>query len=353
MIKYTFTLISPSQNDWAEIESCVDATVFHTQSWDTYLSSLGKKSLVIAISNGEGSRVGFFIGTRSWLGIRIIGSPSGGSGTFAQGLCMKQEVESEERIFIYQELADFCFIHHYAGYIQITDWRLMGVQEDMDARMTWSMPALDRLGIHYSLRISFFIDMRPPESVLWERLKYKSCKYPIHKAEKLGLTVRRIESAEEIPSFIDIHSELVADVSRRKKVERHVHHDKKHLLALCKALFPDKVVMLQVIGTADDGEQHVMASSVFCVGKAASTYFSGASKEVYMKFCPNELMVWEAMKILRQKGSGDLILGDVAHYKKKFAPQYGYVPMMVFTKYPFLKDIRGRLKKLYLKLRKR
>ena len=227
----------------------------------------------------------------------------------------------------------------------------MEVYDNMEARMTWSMPLLDQLGLYYSLRISFFIDTRPSEEELWDHLKYKSCKYPIHKAEKLGLVVRRIESEEEIPAFVETHSELVSDVSHRKKVERHVHHNKKHLLTLCKALFPDRVVMLQVIGTADDGEQHVMASSIFCIGKYASNYFSGASKQIYMKYCPNELMVWEAIKILHQRGAGDLILGDVAPYKKKFGSLYGYLPMMVFTKYPFLKGARGRLKKLYKKFR--
>lgn len=353
MSQLSFSVISPSPSDWVEIESCVDATVFHTKSWDAYLSSLGKKHIVIAISDENLSRVGFFIGTKSWLGVRIIGSPGGGAGTFAQGLCLKEEVDVEDRIHIYQELVAFCFKRHLAGYIQITDWRLMNVEEDMDARMTWSMPVLNQLGIYYSLRISFFIDTRLPEDVLWDNLKYKSCKYPIHKAQKLGLVVKRIESEKDITSFIDIHSELVDDVSRRKKVKRHVHHNKKHLSALCKALFPDRVIMLQVLGTADDGLQHVMASSIFCIGKAASTYFSGASKEIYMKYCPNELMVWEALKILNQSNAGDLILGDVAHYKKKFGPMYGYMPMMVFTKYPFLKGIRGRLKRFYLKLRKR
>ena len=349
--QFSFSVISPSHSDWEEIESCVDATVFHTRLWDVYLSSLGKKHIVIAISEESGSRIGFFIGTNSWIGIKVIGSPSGGAGTFVQGLCLKNEVAIEERIRIYQELVAFCFHHHLAGYVQISDWRLMGVYDDLDARLTWSMPLLDQLGIHHSLRISFFLDTRLPESVLWDNLKYKSCKYPIHKAEKLGLFVKRIENAEEIPSFVETHSELVADVSRRKKVKQHVHHNKKHLLALCRALFPDRVVMLQVIGTGDDGEKHVMASSIFCIGKAASNYFSGASKEIYMKFCPNELMVWEAIKILHNSDSGDLILGDVAPYKKKFGSLYGYLPMLVFTKYPGLKDIRGRMKKLYKKFR--
>ena len=352
MSQYSFTVISPSQRDWAEIESCVDATVFHTRSWDLYLSSLGKKHIIIVITDEKGSRIGFFIGTKKWIGVRLIEAPSGGAGTFVQGLCLNKEVEIEERIRIYQELVAFCFNHHLASYIQISDWRLVGVYEDMEARKTWSMPLLDQLGIYHSLRISFFINLHLPENVLWENLKYKSCKYPIHKAEKLGLFVKRIENEEDIPSFVDTHSELVADVSRRKKVKRHIHHNKKYLLALCKALFPERVIMLQVMGMAEDGEQHVMASSIFCIGKVASTYFSGASKEIYMKYCPNELMVWEAIKILHEREAGDLILGDVAHYKKKFGPLYGYLPMMVFTKYSCLKDIRGRMKKMYLKLRK-
>ena len=352
MSHYSFTVISPSQSDWTDIESYADATVFHTRSWDIYLSSLGKKHIVIVISDEKGSRVGYFIGSKRWIGVRMIEAPSGGAGTFVQGLCLNKDVNIEERINIYLELVAFCFKQHLAGYIQISDWRLMSVYGDMEARKTWSMPLLDQLEIHHSLRISFFIDLHLPENVLWENLKYKSCKYPIHKAEKLGLFVKRIENEEEIPYFVDMHSELVADVSRRKKVKRHVHHNRKYLLALCRALFPERVVMLQVIGTAGDGEQHIMASSIFCLGKAASTYYSGASKEMYMKYCPNELMVWEAIKILHERNAGDLILGDVAHYKKKFGPLYGYLPMMVFTKYSCLRDIRGRVKNMYLKLRK-
>lgn len=351
MNSYSFSVISPSQNDWLEIESCVDTTVFHTQLWDSFLSSLRKRHIVISISNKDGEKTGFFIGTKRWIGIKVIGSPSGGAGTFVQGLCLKNEVEVEERIRIYQELVDFCFKQHLAGYMQISDWRLMSVYDDVDARLTWSMPLLDQLGIYHTLRISFFLDTRLPEDELWANLKYKSCKYPIHKAEKLGLYVKRIEKEEDIPSFVDTLSDLIADVSRRKKVKRHAHHKKKNLLALCKALFPDRILMLQVIGKADDGEQHVMASSIFCIGEYASNYFSGASNEIYMKYCPNEIMVWEAIKILHQRGAGDLILGDVAPYKKKFGSLYGYLPMMVFTKYPFLKDVRGRLKTIYKKFR--
>lgn len=352
MNKYRFDVIVPTETDWKEIESCVDATVFHTRSWDIYLSSIGRNRLCIAVSmNESGERIGFFLGTKRWLGIRIIGSPSGGTGTFVQGLCLKHGIQIKERIGIYQELVAFCSMRRIAGYIQISDWFLKTEYQDFEEIEQWSIPWLDQLGGHYSMRTTLFINTRLPEEELWANLKYKSCKYPINKANKLGLYVKCIEYVEEIPSFVDTLSSLIEDVSRRKKEKRHVHHSKKYLLALCESLFPDKVLLLQVFGKGDDGMEHVMASSVFCIGKEASTYFSGASNEKYMKYCPNEIMVWEAMRILHQKGAGDLILGGVASYKKKFGSTYALLPMIVFTKYAFLKDVRVWLKKVYKRVR--
>ena len=211
MSQLSFSVISPSPSDWVEIESCVDATVFHTKSWDAYLSSLGKKHIVIAISDENLSRVGFFIGTKSWLGVRIIGSPGGGAGTFAQGLCLKEEVDVEDRIRIYQELVAFCFKRHLAGYIQITDWRLMNVEEDMDARMTWSMPVLNQLGIYYSLRISFFIDTRLPEDVLWDNYHITSIMLNKPKDIMMACSIGEWKYDKSITGFLYISSRSIID----------------------------------------------------------------------------------------------------------------------------------------------
>ena len=97
--------------------------VFHTRLWDDYLSSLGKRHIVLSIADSEGLRIGFS-SVLKWIGIRIIGSPSGGSSTFVQGLCLNKGIEVEERMHIYQELVAFFFIQHLVGYIQISDWRL-------------------------------------------------------------------------------------------------------------------------------------------------------------------------------------------------------------------------------------
>ena len=350
MNNYSFEVITPSEFDWKEIESSFDCTVFHTKKWDEYLSLVGRKHIVVRVRSNQ-QIVGFFIGTKRWAGINVIGSPDGGTGTYVQGLCMKNRTSIEERMAIYEKLVKFFMTKHIAGYIQISDWQLMSRYEDYQPDNQWTMPILDQLGIHYTLRSTFIVDTRIEEGQLWANLKYKSCKYPINRARKMGLWVKCIENKEEIPVFIDTLSEQISDVSRRKGERRHVHHKKNYLTALCNSLFPDHVLMLQVRGVLDDGVEHVMSSAVFCIGKTASTYFSGASNEVFMKYCPNELMVWEAIRILHERGAGDLIFGGTASYKKKFGSSYAYLPMMVFSKYSFLFNLRVTIKKAYKRLR--
>lgn len=350
MNNYSFDIINPSDKNWDEIESCCDCTVFHTKQWDSFLSSLNRRHIVISIKKDH-QIIGFFIGVKRWLGVKIVGSPDGGTGTYVQGLCMKSDTAIEKRVEIYLELVHFMMNEHIAGYIQISDWQIRTRYDEYEPEYNWSVPALDQAGIHYTLRSTLFVDTSIPESLLWSNLKYKSCKYSINKAKKLGLWVKIIENKEDIPSFVDTLSDQINDVSRRKNERKHVHHKKKHLLALCNSLFPENILLIQVRGIAEDGAEHVMSSAIFCIGKTASTYYSGASNEVFMKYCPNELMVWEALRILHERGAGDLIMGGTAAYKKKFGSSYAYLPMMIFTKYGIFRNVRITIKKVYKKLR--
>lgn len=108
--------------------------------------------------------------------------------------------------------------------------------------------------------------------------------------------------------------------------------------------------MIRVLFKDSTGNEIAVASGIFVAGKNGSTYFTGASLEQYMRLCPNELLVWEAIRMLHAMGAGDLIFGGVAPYKRKFGTTYAYLPVMVFSRYPFLLDFRTRIKKLYQNL---
>lgn len=355
MNKYNFSIIEPNETDWEYIESCPDCTVFHTRMWDNYLSSIGRKHFILSITNSDTSRskLGYFIATIRRFGIKIIASPGGGAGTYVQGLCTQESLTSDGRMSIYQELVHYIFKNRLASYIQISDWHLSFCSSEWSQSPNYGFSFHETNGFRQHLRATLFIDTSLPEDQLWTNLKYKSCKYCINKAKKLGLRTKVIDRWDEIPVFVDTLSELIQNVSKRKHEKRHIHHNKKHLLALCLSLFPDRVLMIQVLGTADDGIEHVMASAIFCIGSAASTYFSGASNEKYMKYCPNELMVWEGLKLLNKQKAGDLILGGVAPYKRKFGSTYAFLPMMVFSRYKFLGNMRSLLKNLYSFIRRK
>ena len=51
-------------------------------------------------------------------------------------------------------------------------------------------------------------------------------------------------------------------------------------------------------------------------------------------------MVWEAMRMLRDRGAGDLNFCGMASYKLKFGTIYAYVPRLIFTKYRFIYNLK-------------
>ena len=105
--------------------------------------------------------------------------------------------------------------------------------------------------------------------------------------------------------------------------------------------------MLEVIGKDDNGVKQIMSSGIYCIDKGQSIYWTGASYQRYQKYCPNELMVWEAMKLLHQRGGGELNFGGMATYKLKFGTFYEYVPRIAFAKYNWMLNILPWLKLQY------
>ena len=339
-MEYTFLKITPSPAVWEVLSTSPDSSIFFTSQWDAYLHQMGTNTLLMEVHRDE-ELVGYFVGSRRWLGIGLVTAPSMGTGTYAQGLWMLSKITQAERVNIYKQLAQYLFRSHLASYLQICDYQLRNTKE------TDSAPELDAAAIHYNPRLTYSIDLRPSETELWQGLHYKSCKYCINKARKEGLLVKRIESAEEIAGFALRHSQHLKDMMRRKRSKGFPCQRHNNILALCQSLFPNHILMLEVV--TPNGLS--IASGIFAYTPGGTaTYFTAASQEKYMHLCPNELLVWEAMCILHKVGVGDLILGGVAHYKKKYNPFLAFVPVVIFSRYSFLLNTRKKIKYLYQRL---
>ena len=186
---------------------------------------------------------------------------------------------------------------------------------------------------------------------LWANLHYKSAKYCINKARKLGLHASLVTKKEDIRDFLDVHYDQICDVCNRHHAGRpKLNQSLLRLQKACEELFPNRVLMIQVKGNDDKGIEQVMSSALFFIGEEESIYHTGASYQRFQRFSPNELMVWEAISYLKGKGVRSLNFGGMANYKLKFGTIYAYVPRLVFSKYGFIDDFRYLLKRLYHKL---
>ena len=362
-MKYEFKHIHPNQEIWTQIEASTQSTCFHTKEWYAYLKKIGYHPYMISVST-DNTLVGYFIGERIWRGVWLLTSPFEGIGTYTQGLVllgknengelrtengdMRTKTREEERVEIYRQLAEWAFANHVAVYLQVDDWQLRRDSAEWIPYEVFKQDVLERLQVKYEFRPTLYLDMGgKTEEELWSMQHYKSCKYSVNKARKLGLYVRQITEKEEIAAFCKRHYAQLHEVCVRKGMTPKPSQAEARMRALCEALFPYRVIMMECIGKDENGEEVVMSTGIFCPDKGESIYWTGASYQRYQKCCPNELMVWEAIRLLQQRGAGGLNFGGMADYKLKFGTIYAYVPRLIFTKYQWIYQAKTAAKQTY------
>ena len=346
---FCFKQIVPTEKDWQAIESSYDSTCFLSCGWMCGLEKIGLSPFYLAVFNDD-KHVGYFVGERQWIGLRLVTSPLEGAG-YSQGLVMFSYTPAEERLTIYQALSEWLFQNHLAVFFQVVDWQLRTDSLLWDDEKATKNVLLDKTGIQYQIRRTLHLPLTKTIDELWSGLHYKSAKYMINKAKKHGLKVQIVNRFEEIKPFIAIHYAQIKDVCKRKGVRPLVSQRKKRLIAFCNAMFPDRVLMIKVVGPDESGVQQVMSTAVFFIDKGESIYWTGASFQCYQMFSPNELMVWEAIQILHERGSGDLNFGGSQTYKLKFGTQFAYVPRLFFAKYDCLHNVKSFATQLYRRSR--
>lgn len=345
-MRYQFKKINPTAEDWRNIEGVLESTCFHTEKWWIYLERIGVKPFLVTVQE-NGELIGYFFGEKVWLGIPMITAPIEGIGTYTQGLSMLRKTSQSERIEIYKELSLWIFKNGYALTMQVDDWYLRYDSAEWIPYEVFHHDLIEQYGITYDFRPTLHIPVNKSEEELWAGLSYKSCKYCINKANKLGLKVKEITKFEDIPAFCKEHYAQLCDVCERKGMKPKPAQGEKRMRAICESLFPDRIIMLEVLGPNENGVEQSMSSGIWCIDKGECIYWTGASYHRYMKYCPNEIMVWEAMKRLSARGAGDLNFGGMASYKLKFGTIYAYVPRLKFAKYNVLLNWSGLLKNIY------
>lgn len=327
-MNYKFELIT-RDIDWAKIEQCPDSTIYKTHEWFDYLKRWKNIEPFIVSISAQNKVIGYFVGERLNKIIKIIGSPFEGIGTAHQGLSMFSECSPQQRLDIYSQLATWIFKKGYGQFLQIEDWEL-------------TMTDVESSKVYAQGHEGYLINLGLSEDELFHNLHQKSCRYSINKSIKSGITIR--ETADT-SAFVDIYYDQLIEVFAKQGLKP--TYDKECVKALVDSLYPDRILLLEAV----TAEGEIAATGLFPGDKNIAIFWGGASYQKFQKLCPNEPLIWEAIKIWKSRNTKIFDLCGVRPYKLKFGPEIYIKPRIIFAKYKILISAKIIAKKMYYGIR--
>lgn len=330
-MKYTFKKIETGNIPWQNIEACQDAVVFKTKAWMEFLeSAYGVEPFVVEISLRE-TIIGWFVGGRfRRFGFTIIGSPFEGWTTSYQGISVVNEISRSERVAIYKELSTYC-LKKYCLMIQFTDWNL-----DFDD-VNGTFKYLDK-------NESYWLDITPDADTLFKSFSRSSAQYSIHRAEKLGVVVKR---PDDIASYAREYYNQLMDVFAKQGLKP--TYSEKTVFEMFKALDRDnKLVMLEAL---HPDTKEPIACIIFLMHNKMAFYWGASSYRTYQKMRPNELLMFEAIKKIKEEGCEILEMEGIRPYKEKYNPIRYAKPKIIVARLSIIISMKNAAKKCYYSVR--
>lgn len=206
-----------------------------------------------------------------------------------------------------------------------------------------SVQDIENLGGDIFFQESLEIDLTLSEEELYKNMSSKSCRYSIRKAEKMGVRITH----DYHENFADEYYGQLCDVF--KKQDLVPTYDKARVKSLIENLYPSGNLLLL---RALDVKNKCIATGIFPAFNKLMIFWGGASWREAQKLCPNEALIWYAMRYWKDKGIGKFDLGGGRGYKKKYGGCPIEVPGLRVSKYRFIGSCRNIAEKYYRYLQK-
>ena len=327
-----FRIIKEDLIPWREIESSYDSTIYKTRNWAEFLYKSQKvKPYVVEILQGEES-LGFFYGQKiKKFGISMVVSPFEGWTTAFQGLSMLKTITVEERIEIYKQLVSFLFKSNECLFFQVRDWQFK--EHDVEGIF------------NYENVFGYKLDMTQDfDTVIYKNFKEKSCKYSIKKALKNGIVVCQTFDVEQFAK--NYYSQLIEVFAKQGLKPT---YDINRIIDLANSLTVGKELLLYEAYLADN--KTCVATGLFVRNENLAIYYGAASFQKYQNLCPNELLMYTAIKRIHELGTKEMEFGGGRKYKEKYGPVPFNSPRIILAKYSILIKLKDFAKKSYYGVR--
>ena len=309
----SFDRIDVNDVPWDRISEFSGANIFHTRPWINFIADVKGAEPVIAAVLSDGQVRGYFMGliTQKY-GLKILGSPFRGWGTYFMGFNLESDISYHE---VLRAFPKFAFDELRCHYLEITDSSLK-----MDE---WK-------GLSYVVeQLQWFVlDLNKSEEELFANMKDKSCRRAIRRAEKKGVV---IEDTID-PDFADEFYAQFQDVMAKHSVAPTFSVD--FVRQMIEHLLPTgNIVLLR----ARNPEGVCIATKILFVFNKVAVGWGGASWRQYQGLNPNEMISWYSMKKLKSIGAEVLHLGEGAEqFKRKLGSCETQVFRLMKPKNPLL-----------------
>lgn len=328
---YNFKIIDRNNANWDQIELCYDHTVFKSKEWINFLIKTQNVEPIIVEIFNSGELVGFFIGERFKKIFKIVASPFEGWTTDYQGLSMLSPITNDTRIKIYEKLIQFLFRKGLCSLFQASDWQ-------MDVKM------IQNSNLKFEIVKGYRLDLTKTEDQLYKNFSSSSCQYAIRKSQKNGV---KIQETSDTNKFIHHYYTQLCEVFEKQKLRP--TYKVNRVTALVENLkSSNKILLLEA--KSSNGE--CLATGIFVGQNKLAYYWGGASYSKFQNLCPNEPLIYEAMKIFKSRGYNDFDLGGIRKFKEKFGPDYFEKPQIVAYKFKGILELKKIAKNTYYGIRK-
>lgn len=330
-VKYSFEIIEDIP--WDDIESTYDSNVYKTHNWFCHLKESCHVQPFIVTIKCNNDMVGWLVAGRiTRFGFKIVASPFEGWATSYQGLSLIKKTSKEDRLDIIIQLQQYLFKECGIHFFQVSDWKLD--YEDIGNNNVYTEPIN-----------SYLLDISPSIEDLFKSFKQKSCQYSIHKAQKLGVIVKE---PDDLAAFGHEYYKQLEDVFLKQNLKP--TYNEKRVQSLLHSL--DRQKDLIILEALHPETKKCMACIIFILHNGIGFYWGASSWREYQKLCPNEILMFEGIKILKERGCKQLEMEGIRPYKEKYNPIQYSKPKLVFAKFPIIITFKGWAKKLYYGLRK-
>jgi|SRR5215471_5379185 len=318
----TFERLNLDVFPWEQtLATLADRTIYQSLPWLNFLKATQKGEPVLGALHTETTTVGYFTGMIvQKFGLRILGSPFPGWSTSYMGLNLRPEVRWGAAL---DALKRFAFADLRCSHLEFLN-RKLNHEEIKERQLTWT--PLN----------GFEVDLSVEEEDVFQRMQ-PSCRQAIRRAIRLGVTVEESQD----PGFVDEYYDQLKDVFRRQGLVP--TYGVERVRELMWHIQPTgKLLLLR----ARDSAGRSIATGIFLSISPSTMYFwGGASWYSYQSLRPNDLLMWTAMRIGRDRGMRILDLGGAGDYKKKFGGNPISVPWVRVSSRPLVPFLRDAAKK--------